>query len=132
MRRSDPAVPIGCVALARVKTISVKEIGASQTDREAELNAQPNVTPYKQHRRAKPAQIRIDLERLGRVRISRARDRAILHCCSMPAARMTLPHFALCSGMKAANSAGVFHFATLPRALERPAGSGRFKVAAQD
>jgi hypothetical protein len=30
-------VPIGCVALARMETISIKEIGASKTDKEAEL-----------------------------------------------------------------------------------------------
>jgi hypothetical protein len=38
-----------------VETISAKEIGASKTDKEAELNAQPNVTPYKQHGWTKPA-----------------------------------------------------------------------------
>jgi hypothetical protein len=61
-----------------VETISAKEIGASKTDKEAELNAQPNVTPYKQHGWKKPAQISIDLKRLGRVLISCARDGAVL------------------------------------------------------
>src|SRR5262249_36576973 len=95
-----------------------------------ELNARPNVTPYKQHGWIKPAQIRTDLKRLGPALISCARDSAIPHSGSMPAARMTLPHFALCSVMKAANSAGVFHCATMPRALNRSAVSGRLKSAA--
>jgi hypothetical protein len=53
------------------------------------------------------------------------------HCGSMPAARMTLPHFVFCSAMKAANPAGVSHCATMPSALKRSAVSGRLKSAAK-
>ena len=119
------------MCLAPLPTLrAVKEIGASKSDKEAELNAQLGVTPDKQHSWTQPAQSRIDLKRLARVLISRARDGAISHSGSMPAARMTLPHFAFCSVMKAANSAGVFHCATMPSAMKRSAVSGRLKFAA--